>query len=167
MSLNYEGGYGGFEAHVQLICNESIKGNKVDFDDVGRYLVSTKAPVIFAHTSMICPKYNTPTAKPTQSIRPTPTTGPTSQPTPDSGDERDGITGGSIFLFIVIVGFVLYLTFGVLIGFIKNGMLAFPNQDFWAEFAECLETAVTFIFTCGKKGGRAGGDAFLYDKAPE
>lgn len=165
LSINYEGGYGGFETHIQLICNESIKGNKVDFDDVGRYHASTKAPVIFAHTSMICPKYLTPTPKPTQTRRPTATPKPTSGPEPDG--ERNGITGGSVFLFMVIAGFVLYLLIGVMVGFIRNGMLAFPNEDFWVGFAECVETAVIFIFTCGKKGGRMGGDAFLYDKAPE
>ncbi|OHT02955.1 hypothetical protein TRFO_29767 [Tritrichomonas foetus] len=162
LSLNYEGGYGQYETHVQLICNESIKGNEVDFDDVGFFTYQMKSPIIFAHTSLICPKSTGPTTAPT-SAPITPTTEPTISPEPG---ERSNVTGGSIFLFIVIAGLVLYLAIGVLVGFVRQGTLGFPNADFWEEFFECVVAAVTFIFTCGKKGPSSlMADGQLYEKA--
>ena len=163
LSLNYEGGYGGYEAHIQLICNESIPGNEVDFDDVGFYTAQMKAPIIFAHTSMICPKPLSPTPSPSSSTTPSPSP-PSPSPSP-SPEGRESVTGGAIFLFLVIAIFVLYLSLGVCIYYIKDGILEFPNADFWEQFYECVLTAIAFIFSCGKKRDFSYGDADLYEKA--
>ncbi|OHT17154.1 hypothetical protein TRFO_12685 [Tritrichomonas foetus] len=133
VSLNYEGGYGGYQTHIQLICNESVPAGRIDFDDVGRLITSQKSPIIFAHTSMACPIDS-----------PYPPYDPTN---------RGVITGGSIFLTIVVVISVLYLTIGVLINFIKDGVISIPNSEFWQEVGQCIHAAVIFIGTCGKRSG--------------
>ena len=142
VSLNYEGGYGQWETHVQLICNESVPLNRLDFDDVGTFIPSTKSPIIFAHTKMACPVDSpyTPYVPP--------------------GEERDGITGGAIFLIIVVGIAVLYISIGMFVSFIKDGLIEIPNHDFWEDFFESVKTGFLFIFTCGKSN-----KGFSYDQA--
>lgn len=133
VSLNYDGGYGGWETHIQIICNRSVPETKIDFDDVGLLVANFNVPIIFAHTSMACL---------VDSPKPT--------PAPVIFD-RNSITGGAIFLFILTVVALIYVAVGFLFGFVRYGSIDMPNKEFWREFALDLETAVVFIFTCGKR----------------
>lgn len=140
IELNYEGGYGGYESFIHLLCNESIPGNSLDFDDVGVFIPELKQPIIYAHTSRVCP-YNS-----------------------DVPTARNSVTGGSVFLTLVIFGLVIYIASGVLFNYIRNGSLDFPHMDFWQSFFQCVKIAVYFIFTCGRTKGPAT-DSNLYEKA--
>lgn len=139
VSLIYEGGYGGWSTKIQLICNNSVPEDKVDFDDVGYLLPSEKVPTIYTHTTMACLR---------------------KAPYVPIIDNRNSITGGGIFLMIVIVVSVLYVFIGLIVNFIKNGVIELPNKTFWEEFGICIHTAILFIFTCGKNSHLEG-----YEKA--
>ena len=137
ISVIYEGGYGGWNTKIQLICNTSVPEDKVDFDDVGYLVPSEKVPTIYTHTTMACLK-----EAPYVPI-----------------DNRSAFTGGAIFLMIVIIASVLYLSIGLFVNFIKSGIIELPNKAFWEEFGTCVQTAILFIFSCRKQS--AQGD---YDK---
>lgn len=140
VSLNYEGGYGGWSTRIQLICNTSVPEDKIDFDDVGYLVPSEKMPTIYTHTAMACLK---------------------KAPDVPVIDNRNSITGGGVFLMIVIIVSVLYIVIGLLVNFIKGGMVELPNKAFWEEFGICIQTAVLYIFTCGKRSNELIG----YEKA--
>lgn len=133
VSLIYEGGYGGWSTKIQLMCNESVAKDKIDFDDVGYLQPSEKIPTIYTHTRMAC-----------------------LVKAPHVIVDRNSITGGGVFLLIVIVVTICYLLVGLMINFIKGGLIELPNKDFWEEFGACVYTAVLFIFTCGKKSALGG-----------
>ena len=59
-------------------------------------------------------------------------------------------SGGAIFLIALSVLFVGYFGIGTLVMYISSGSIAVPFDSFWTEFYECIETAIVFIFTCGK-----------------
>lgn len=60
------------------------------------------------------------------------------------------ITGGAIFLLIVVTAALGYFVIGTLVIFITKGTVAIPNESFWMEFVGCIQTAVVFIFTCNR-----------------
>ncbi|KAK8884373.1 hypothetical protein M9Y10_043483 [Tritrichomonas musculus] len=65
----------------------------------------------------------------------------------DSKDKK--ITGGAIFLIILLSTIILYIVIGLLVEFIKNGKITFPNVEFWKEFIACVTTGFLYIVKCG------------------
>lgn len=61
------------------------------------------------------------------------------------------ITGGGIFLILVIGGLVAYFGIGTLYVFIRNNEVSIPNKEFWIEFIACLTTSFAYIKSCGKQ----------------
>lgn len=70
---------------------------------------------------------------------------------PVKSSHKVKVTGGSVFLFIVVAVSSLYLSIGVLVEFIRNGNISLPNSEIWSEFGACVLTAINFFFSCGKK----------------
>ena len=143
----YGGGYSGYQTTMHFLCNPDIPEDEVDLDDVG-YETSMHTVHIFAHTSMVCPKKKGPTPLPTLPPGPQPTQSP--QPTLIPIPSNNSSTFGGIFLFTLISGSILYLTFGIFIIFITTGTFNLPNESFWDEFRECLLTGLAFVISCGK-----------------
>jgi hypothetical protein len=62
------------------------------------------------------------------------------------------LSGGSVFLVIVLVGVTGYLFVGVVIvQMVMRNKIEIPNQGFCTEVKESLLAAVGFILSCGKK----------------
>jgi hypothetical protein len=61
------------------------------------------------------------------------------------------VTGGAVFVAVVLLGAIIYFTLGVGSTWIKTGVPELPNVGFWMEVAECISTAVQWILSCGKR----------------
>ncbi|KAH0793087.1 hypothetical protein GPJ56_002982 [Histomonas meleagridis] len=61
-----------------------------------------------------------------------------------------GVTGGAVFLLIVILLVVLYFGIGTMIMFFVKGVVEVPFQSFWSEVCECVAATIKFVVTCGK-----------------
>ena len=62
----------------------------------------------------------------------------------------DGLSGGAIFLIILVCVVVAYFGFGIIIIYIKDHTFSIPNKSFWIEFGACIKASLSFIFSCGK-----------------
>ncbi|KAH0794263.1 hypothetical protein GPJ56_001866 [Histomonas meleagridis] len=129
IAVNYEGGYGGYETHFIFQCNLSIPSDQVNFDQAAR-LTPQKVVVIFAHTSMVCPKEG-------QWVG------------PDQKSAR--VSGGAVFLIIIFIGVVLYFSVFVILGVVRENKVEFPHYTFWKEVGCCIATGAIFLATCGKR----------------
>ncbi|OHT16830.1 hypothetical protein TRFO_12915 [Tritrichomonas foetus] len=63
---------------------------------------------------------------------------------------RKVISGGAIFLICVIIICVLYFAIGMIVNYVKDGIIMIPNAGFWNEFGLSISAAVAFLFSCGK-----------------
>ena len=148
ITVTYGDGYAGYSTAIQFLCNNSIARHTVDFDVIGGEQTSTRRITLYAHTSDVCPKKVGPT--------PLPTT-PTPAPTPSGGDSQvvapgaGPVTGGSVFMLLIVIGVISYLVIGLFISYKSTGKFELPNGTFWSEFGTNVITGATFIFTCGKK----------------
>jgi len=90
ISVNYDGGYGGYEIHFNYQCNLSVPVGEINFDETG---VQTRqnSIVIFAHTQEICP-----IAK------------------------RDAVSFGGVFLFVILFGISLYFFIGLILNLLTG-----------------------------------------------
>lgn len=118
----YVGGLGGYETKVVLRCNESIPDTELVIDRVAQK--RDTSVTIFAETGHVCIGHH-----------------PYIQ---------SGVTGGAVFLVVVITAVVLYMFIGVLISVIKNGQAEIPNHKFWTEFGEYVKIGFMSVITCGK-----------------
>jgi hypothetical protein len=147
----YGGGYSDYTTSIQFLCNKSIPAHVIDFDDIGGEQISTRRITLFAQTSDVCPKEVGETPLPTPIVIPTP------EPTPSGGDSQviapgqGPVTGGSVFMLLIIIAAVSYLVIGLFISYKSTGKFELPNTTFWTEFGENVVAGATFIFTCGKK----------------
>jgi hypothetical protein len=69
---------------------------------------------------------------------------------PDYGLSLWKLSGGSVFLVGVIGLFVIYVSGGVIIGYLRKGVVEFPNAAFWSGVVENISVALVFIITCGR-----------------
>jgi hypothetical protein len=127
ITARYAGGAENYSIQFDFQCNESVPFGEVHFDTVGRE-TTEQLIVIWAHTHEVCPDR-----------------------------EWGQIKGGSVFLLIVVVGFIAYFVIGTLVMYVLTGTVTLPNEGLWTEFGSSLATAVTFIVTCGKGQSAAGG----------
>ena len=122
VSVNYEGGYAGYEIHFNFQCNRSVPIGQITFDETG-----TKTPqnvmIVYAHTQIVCPA---------------------------TANTHEDATTGAIFLTITISSVIIYLIIGILITFFTTGQVSLPNSSFWIEFYECLKTGSAYVISCGK-----------------
>jgi hypothetical protein len=123
----YRGGAENYSIQFDFQCNESVPFGEVHFEQLGRETAAQRI-TIWAHTHEVCPDR-----------------------------EWGQIKGGSVFLTIVIVGFIGYFVIGTLVMYILTGTVTLPNEGFWTEFGSSLATSVTFLVTCGKGQSAAGG----------
>jgi hypothetical protein len=56
------------------------------------------------------------------------------------------VTGGAVFLLIVIIAAVLYLSVGYAYAYVKFGTFQIPNPAFWDEVYSSILTAFAWIF---------------------
>lgn len=122
VSVKYSGGYDLAESTIEFICNTDSVDSSVTFQDVAQK--SGNSFTFSILTNLACPVKST---------------------------ARGAISGGAVFLILVIVVFVLYFSIGTLVEFIRNGSISIPNSKFWTEFYICVITSINFIFSCGKK----------------
>lgn len=144
ISVTYGGGYDGYYTTINYVCNSSIPGDQIDFDDMG--FEDNKHVTLSAHTAMVCPHKLGPTPLPTPPVEPTPT------PYVPSGKK---ISGGAVFLIIVFVSCTLYFGGGLIYNYFVKGEIKLFNQEFWASFWDYLHSGATFVFTCGRHSARA------------
>jgi len=121
--LEYGGGQGSYETFIQFHCNESVKTPKWQIHEVG-HMYGTKKVIFEVESSMACP---------TLSYHP------------------NNVTGGAVFLTLILGGFSLYVVISVLVVFFTTGEILFPHKDFWVNFFTYVSTGAIFVFTCGKK----------------
>jgi len=144
-----KGGYSNYVTTIHILCNESVPANTIDFGDIGAERTNFKRITLYGHSSDICPKQQgttpLPSEVPTRSYHPHPSSG-----TP-IGPGMGAVTGGSVFLLILLLGFGIYFFGGLIISFLKNGQFSVPNSDFWLNFTTYVATGAVFVFTCGKK----------------
>ena len=109
ISVNYEGGAGNHEIHMNFQCNMTVPYGTFEFDETG---VETPqgVMVVFAHTRHVCPGHAI---------------------SPIGG-------GGAIFLIIVFSLMVGYFGVGTLVMFVIKGVVEIPFADFWQEFLACM-----------------------------
>jgi hypothetical protein len=115
-------GYGGAVTHLQFLCNWTVEHGEIVFDDVGAFSPSWIF-VIHVHSRMFCPNYKA-------GLR--------------------VLSGGSVFLMILLVGVTVYLFVGVLWNLLLRDKIEIPNVELWGEVRLSILTAILFIFTCRK-----------------
>jgi hypothetical protein len=74
------------------------------------------------------------------------------------------LSGGSVFLVIVLVVAISYVTFGVLWTFLASGTPDLPNKEFWAALADGVIAALTAIRTCNYGAAPAPVKTTPYEK---
>lgn len=123
VSVNYEGGYGGYEIHINLRCNKNVRSKSyIDLRDIGTQYPS-KVIIVDADAPLVCPIDTIPVYK---------------------------IAGGTYFTLLVMFIAISYLVVGVLVHFIRTHIIELPHHKFWIEFVLCLETGIDFVISCGK-----------------
>lgn len=116
------------QADIVLQCNKNLPPHTVELPDT--ISVSGRILNAFMESRDVCPSV------------------------PE--EEKSGkSSGGAIFLIIVSVSIVSYISIGLLVTFIKTGKIQFPNEKFWIVFGECIVIAVTYIVKCGRSGPAA------------
>jgi hypothetical protein len=58
----------------------------------------------------------------------------------------DPVTGGAVFLLILVITTLLYLSIGYAYGYVKFGTLQIPNAAFWDEVYSSILTAFAWFF---------------------
>lgn len=122
VAVNYDGGYGKYETHVLFQCNYSVPKHTIVFDEVGAQGRSNVV-VLYGHTPDVCPQ---------------------------SGYGKKSITGGSTFLFLLLIVIVFYFGLGTIIKFITTGAISIPNEEFWSSFWKSVTSTALFLFKCEK-----------------
>jgi len=118
--INYDGGYGNLtETHIIFQCNGSVPAHKVIFEPVidRRFRSAASTYIARAHTSDVCP----------------------------IALMRQSVTGGAVFLLIVILGVIGYFSILTLVFFVLKGQAAIPNEQFWYDFGY----SIFGLFHCG------------------
>lgn len=59
------------------------------------------------------------------------------------------VSKGAIFLLIVLLVMILYLSVGVFINLLIHGQIDIPNHDFWTKFSENIAYVFRYIKSCG------------------
>jgi hypothetical protein len=60
---------------------------------------------------------------------------------------------GSLFLLILVGIFVVYVPLGLVIGWVRKGVIDFPNAEFWSAVSGSIAFAVTYACTTGRRRG--------------
>ena len=60
------------------------------------------------------------------------------------------VSKGMIFLLIVLIIMITYLSFGTFINLIKDGQIDLPNREFWTKFGQNIIYAIKYITSCKK-----------------
>lgn len=76
--------------------------------------------------------------------------------TNDDSKSKKKISGGAIFLIILLVAIVLYISIGMIYNYIRYKKIEFPNLEFWKEFGACISTGFMYIIKCGHSPGADG-----------
>jgi hypothetical protein len=113
----YGAGYGALHLTVRFVCNESM-GRKEAMLAAQGWIGANGEVGVKVATGMACPT---------------------------EGGVLRKLTGGAVFLLIVLGLFVGYVGIGTLLGVPHR--VTFPNQKFWGEVAECIHAAILWI-TC-------------------
>lgn len=154
------------KANVVFLCDEYLDHYSIKLPET--VTITSRSISFFVYSSQACPIDSilpTETLKPTQTqtktYSPTSTEYPsqtpieTSTPKPSDGSDdahkRAKITGGAIFLIVIAILIVLYLSIGLIVIYVKDGVVRIPNEAFWQSFGQCVIIGATYIFTCGKK----------------
>jgi hypothetical protein len=66
-------------------------------------------------------------------------------------EETGRLTGGAIFLFVILGLIVLYFGVGTLVNWLIGGYVDVLNGKFWLEIWASLVGAIMFIVSCGKE----------------
>ncbi|KAH0788567.1 hypothetical protein GPJ56_007249 [Histomonas meleagridis] len=146
-------GYSNYRTQFTINCDDTATSLILD-DEI--YLSDSGSFHVDARASFACPKVNPSTSASTSESTPTPTTSsgtstkshtitytatytssPTIAPKPT---DKVKVSGGSVFLLIVFLIFVLYLSVGTLLGFILKGTIALPNEEFWSSVGDAILT---------------------------
>lgn len=91
------------------------------------------------------------TSKPTQ--QPLPSTSP--GPILPSGGGK--LSGGWVFVIIVIVAITVYIAGGFVFTYVTERVWAFPHRNFWSNFGQYVGDGGRFIASCGRGGGGGAG----------
>ena len=67
----------------------------------------------------------------------------------DDGIDNSKVSIGSMFILILLILMILYISGGCFLIYLKTGVIEMPNLEFWSEFFIDLKTAVLFLITCG------------------
>lgn len=67
------------------------------------------------------------------------------------------ISGGWIFMIILLGGFGLYVIGGYAYSYARLKTFVFPNQEFWSEVNDLIFEGVVFVCSLGKKRARKTG----------
>jgi hypothetical protein len=121
LNVTYGPGYGEWTAQLRFHCDPELAPGHVWFRDVGG--LSDRTVELGAYTAMVCAGYD---------------------------DGFRILKGGAVFVMIILVGTVLYITGGVAVEYLRSGLVKFPNEEFWAALGDSIKTTVTFIVSCGK-----------------
>ncbi|OHT02840.1 hypothetical protein TRFO_29911 [Tritrichomonas foetus] len=166
-------GDGKRRANVIYQCNENLAEGSLGLPESVNLDYRTLS--FFIQSKDVCPKQISPTTTSTtqtKTLSPTltntithtqtqtqtftktapPTLTATVSPEPEP-EKRSNAGGGAYFLLIVFCAAILYVVIGILFEFVKSGAVALPNASFWSEFYLCVEEAILFIGSCGKKKG--------------
>jgi len=83
---------------------------------------------------------------------------------PGSGASKGGVSGGTVFLILLLICTFLYIAIGAAFNKFKRGATGFqetcPNYDFWSNFIGYVKDG--FLFT-KSKCRRKGDDIAVYD----
>lgn len=128
VSVEYKGGFANYSFRINMICKPTKTGRLLELPDVSiQDSADIRLLIIDVLTNYSCPV---------------------------SIDGKDGdsdflyISGGSIFLLILLISIIFYLTIGSIIVYHKTGIISLPNSEFWTEFCQSVATGFMHLFSC-------------------
>jgi hypothetical protein len=118
----YSSGYNGYNLELDLICNLDQGIDNYSLSSVVRESKKSLTVWMSAYSAAFCK---------------------------GRGLSTKPVTGGAVFLLIVILCAIVYIVGGVLFNFFTIGKFTLPNEQFWDEFINCV-VAGFYGVTCRK-----------------
>jgi hypothetical protein len=127
IAAHYQGGAYGYSTLIRFVCNSSLGYDQIRFRNSFEQNATVNLMIILAQVNSACPQ-----------------------------DDANGFTIGSgsiggIVLSIIFFGFLFYGSLGVIINFMTNGTVSFPNREFWSKVIDSVVAGTNLIFTCGNR----------------
>jgi hypothetical protein len=136
---SYSGGADNSSTHVRFFCRENLSEEAVELDEFANEFVYGHTVFLNAHILAACPGGVTPYG------------------------QRNKVTGGAIFLLVVMLLAFGYFGIGSFVIFLFGGKADVPFSDFLNEVWLSVKAAIYFLVTCGKSGEAAAATG-PYDK---